>query len=325
MVSSSISPKVSVVMSVYNGERYLREAVDSILSQTFSDYEFIIIDDASTDGTPTILSSYDDPRIRLFRNHNNLGLARSLNRGLRAAQGEYVARMDADDISLPERLEQQVDFLDSHPLVGLISSWFEVINEASNPLNIAKLPTTNEVLQHRLLKGNVFCHGAAMFRMDCLRKVGPYRPEFIATQDFDLWLRIAEHYEVANLSESLYLWRENPTSVTNTNSEIQDAYASFAILLAQERRAVGKDLLGSHLEGCKHLDPNTIHTRENSRSWTSASHIYYVLARHYHHRRNLPLARSNLFESILNNPFNTLPYAFILSWLRRRVSRMFAT
>ena len=110
-----MAPKVSVVMSVYNGERYLREAVDSILGQTFGAFEFVIVDDASTDETPLILSGYTDPRIVFLRNDENLGLTRSLNVGLKMACGEYIARQDADDISLPNRLERQVGLLDEQP------------------------------------------------------------------------------------------------------------------------------------------------------------------------------------------------------------------
>ena len=126
-----MAPKVSVVMCVHNGERYLYEALESVLNQTFEDFEFIIVDDASADNTPAILKEYaaQDGRIRLMRNAHNLGLTRSLNKALRLAKGEYIARQDADDISLPQRLEKQVEFLNSNSRTAVVGSWTEVIDE----------------------------------------------------------------------------------------------------------------------------------------------------------------------------------------------------
>ena len=161
-------PKVSVVMSVYNGERHLREAVDSILNQTFGDLEFIIVDDGSRDRTWEILQSYDDSRIVLLRNEQNIGLTKSLNRGLAATRGEYVARMDADDVSLPQRLERQVGFLDQHPEIGLVGCAFLQINEGGQEFEIFHPPLKNEDIQERLRVENCFCHGVALFRHRCL-------------------------------------------------------------------------------------------------------------------------------------------------------------
>jgi len=112
-------PKVTVLMPVYNGEKYLNEAIDSILGQTFKDFKFLIINDGSTDGTADILKSYKDSRIKVTNNEKNIGLTKSLNKGLKMAKSEYIARMDADDISLPTRLQKQVEFMDSHPKVGV--------------------------------------------------------------------------------------------------------------------------------------------------------------------------------------------------------------
>src|SRR4051794_29608800 len=120
-------PKVTVLLAVYNGERYLREAIDSILGQTFQDFEFLIINDGSTDSTREIILSYHDPRIRLVDNEDNIGQTRSLNRGLALAAGQFVARQDADDISEPERLASQVAFLEIHPEVVLLGTWYRKI------------------------------------------------------------------------------------------------------------------------------------------------------------------------------------------------------
>ncbi len=122
-------PKVTVLLPVYNGARFLRQAIDSVLSQTWKDFELLVVNDGSTDGTAAILESYSDPRIRILSNVQNIGLTLSLNKGLQSARGEYIARIDADDIALPIRLEKQVSYLDQHPEVGLVATGVKVIDE----------------------------------------------------------------------------------------------------------------------------------------------------------------------------------------------------
>ena len=123
------NPKVAVLMSVYNGEKYLREAINSILSQTFNDFEFLIINDGSTDGTADILKSYTDSRIKIINNEKNIGLTKSLNKGLKIAKGEYIARQDADDISMPERLKEEVAFLEIHKDYAVVGTFVKILNE----------------------------------------------------------------------------------------------------------------------------------------------------------------------------------------------------
>ena len=153
-----VNPIVTVLMSVYNGERYLNEAIDSILAQTFTDFEFLIIDDASTDSTPKILHSYDDPRIRIVTNEENLGLTKSLNKGLALAQGEYIARMDADDISLPERLMMQLNFLIDNKTVPLVGSGAIMIDEDGKSIGKMNLPILAEDNYTHLQFINCFVH-----------------------------------------------------------------------------------------------------------------------------------------------------------------------
>ncbi len=236
-------PKITVLMSVYNGEKYLREATDSILNQTFRDFEFIIINDGSTDDTSEILENYDDPRIIVINNRKNIGLTKSLNKGLRMAKGEYIARQDADDISFPQRLEKEVNFLEKHKRVGLIGSSFQLISENGKSLTTHKVLTTNEEIKKGLREGNRFGHGSVMFRRECLDKVGFYREEFRSAQDYDLWLRISEKYNVANISEPLYKWRASFKAVSIAKKDEQDKYAEFARELARERREQWTDRL----------------------------------------------------------------------------------
>lgn len=198
--------KVSVVMSVYNGERYVREAVDSILNQTFEDFEFIIIDDGSTDGTLTILQSYDDIRLRLVC-QDNVGLGKSLNRGITLAQGQYIARIDHDDLSLPERFEKQVQFLDVHPDVGLLGTACRVIDELRGREWDAQVATSDQALRHALIKHNPFFHSSVMMRKSILEKVDGYDEAFPYIQDYELWIRIANCAKLANLAEVLTVHR----------------------------------------------------------------------------------------------------------------------
>lgn len=211
-------PRVSVLMSVYNGERYLREAIDSILGQTFTDFEFIVVDDASTDHSFEIASAYTDPRIVRVRNEVNLGLTASLNRGLELARGEYVARMDCDDISLPERLARQVAHLDANPDVGACSTWAFDIDEAGKVLGKRETPV-GEQLENFYWRESLI-HPAAMFRFS--PEAGPrYSPAVRYSQDYDLWLRIRARHRLSNLPEYLLLYRVRESGITLRNRERQ--------------------------------------------------------------------------------------------------------
>ena len=211
------TPRASVVMSVYNGEPYLRAAVDSILAQTYTDYEFIIIDDASTDATAAILDGFDDLRIVRSRNEENIGLTRSLNKGLVIARGEYIARMDADDISLPERLAKQVDFLDTHPEIGVLGTAVRVIDGSGNLSHIWRLPAKHALIKWRLCFSDSIAHPTVMMRREALEQVRGYDTGFMSAQDYDLWRRLSRVTHLANLQEALLLLRRHETCVTHAH------------------------------------------------------------------------------------------------------------
>jgi len=202
-------PRITVLMSVYNGEKYLRKAVDSILSQTFKDFEFLIINDGSTDRTVEILHSYDNPRIRIINNEENVGLTKSLNKGLKLAKGKYIARMDADDISMPERFERQVEFLEKNPDIGVLGVNCPVINDHGRVTFILERPTSHTDIVKELLSENQFVHSSLMLRMDVLSSAGGYNEDFRLAQDYELILRLSKTTQVANLPEPLHMWRNN--------------------------------------------------------------------------------------------------------------------
>ena len=198
------TPQVTVLMPVFNAERYLHEAVDSILSQTFTDFEFLIIDDGSTDGSAALIDSYSDPRIRFVRNLCNLGLTATLNIGLDAARGEYIARMDADDISLPERLAAQVAFLDTHPNIGMVGVWAEAFGDAGFKI---PHPADTETIRAKLLFDSAFVHPAVLMRRASFAAHGLRYPPLGHFEDYALWQEAARLFPLANISEYLFRYR----------------------------------------------------------------------------------------------------------------------
>ncbi len=208
-------PLVSAVLAVYNGEDYLKQSIDSILAQTFTDFELIIIDDGSTDSTAGIIEGYADRRIRAL-NQPNQGLAAALNKGIKLAGGKYIARQDHDDMAYPERFAKQVDFLEQHERCGLIGAWAEIWQEDRPSQRAHTHPTENEVLKFDLIFNNPFVHSSVMLRKSALDKVGLYStdPDRQPPEDYELWSRIAREYDVANLPEILEIYREVPGSIS---------------------------------------------------------------------------------------------------------------
>jgi glycosyltransferase involved in cell wall biosynthesis len=204
-------PKITVLMPVYNCELYIKEAVESILNQTFDDFEFLIIDDASTDKTISIIKTYTDTRIKLIEKPANTGYTNSLNYGLIIARGEYIARMDGDDISLSERFAKQVAFLDANPDVVLCGSNFSIIGTEK----VINLPKENEDIKVALLKGNCIVHPSVMMRNQSLQKFAIlYDSNKEPAEDYDLWVRLLETGKLFNLQEELLKYRVHNTQVS---------------------------------------------------------------------------------------------------------------
>jgi len=215
--------RVSVVMSVYNGAATLRDAVGSVLAQTFQDFEFIVVDDGSADGTAGILASCRDPRLRVIR-QENAGLTVSLNRGTREARGDLIARMDADDVSLPGRLGAQVRVFDRDADAVLVGTDAERIEESGRVIGHLR----HQVQDHRIRKvlpvGNQFVHGSVMFRRDAFEKAGRYDERIRYSQDFNLWWRMANEGLVGNVPETAYRLRESKGRISARHSGEQDRY-----------------------------------------------------------------------------------------------------
>lgn len=237
-----MNPTVSVLMSVYNAMPYLPQAIESILGQTVSQFEFIIVNDASTDESRDVILSYNDPRIRLLDNSENLGLTRSLNRGFQLVQGEFIARQDADDVSLPQRLEKQIGFLRENTDVALLGTSYQVINETGQILFTSHPPASDTEIRWTSLFHNAFCHTSVVFRKYVITEgEKPYNEEIRYAQDYELWSRILKKAHAANLGEPLVQNRTHPANISTQKSEDQKGLA-FEISLANLRGLLGENL-----------------------------------------------------------------------------------
>jgi hypothetical protein len=234
------APTASVVMSVFNGGRFVAESIESILNQTFRDFEFIIIDDGSTDGTADILVRYQKADARLvLHHHSNQGQVPSLNIGCGLARGRYIARIDADDIALPERLERQVNYLERHPQVALLGSSITNIDADGMTLSTWALPAGDKEIKEWLfgLHDLPFCHVTLVFRTEVFHAINGYRTAFAPAEDYDMWLRIAERWQVANLPEPLVKVRRRAHSLSFTSARQQVISRLVALAVSEQRRA----------------------------------------------------------------------------------------
>lgn len=234
------SPRVSVAMPVYNGEKYLAEAIDSILAQSFTDFEFLIISDGSTDRTVDILEQYAarDDRIH-FLHRENRGIPKTLNELLKLAKGELVARMDADDIAFPERFSKQVRYLDETPDCVVVGSSAIIIDPNGRELQCRNAPPSHEEITEGFLNGicTIF-HPAAMFRRAPILELGGYREDTRHAEDLDLFLRLAETKRLANLPDPLLKYREHLGKIGETQQRDQTEIARRYLIEAHQRRGL---------------------------------------------------------------------------------------
>jgi len=240
------APTVSVLMSVYNGTCFLRESIESILAQSFEDFEFVIVDDGSTDRSWDVLSAYaeEDPRILLTRNNENIGLTRSLNKALALACGEYIARQDADDVSLPNRLEKQVFFLDKNPDFVLVSGEIEFVDAESRVTGRSWRACDPLLVQWFLLFGNyVGGHSQVMYRRELVLAEGGYDEEYRYSQDYELWTRLIERGDFCILPDVLLRYRTTGEAIGSRHKQEQRE-----LVLKVVSRNI-RSVIGGHVEG----------------------------------------------------------------------------
>lgn len=221
---------VSVIMSAYNAEKYLKDAIDSILNQTYHNFEFIIINDGSKDKTLSIIESYTDERIKVI-SHNNIGLTKSLNVGLKNAKGKYIARIDADDISTPNRISLQVNYLEEQPEIALLGSNYCMYDKKNKSIEYVAIPTSNNKLKKFLaIRGTPFRHSSVMFRREIANELGGYNEKFRHAQDYEFWIRFAEKHPVSSIPVYLCISRRNVEgSIVSTRSLFKTAKLTFQL------------------------------------------------------------------------------------------------
>jgi glycosyltransferase involved in cell wall biosynthesis len=302
-------PRVSVLMSVYNGERYLNRAVQSILAQTFEDFEFIIVDDGSTDRSQKLLRQFSsrDARIRLV-SLPHAGITQALNHGLAIATGEFVARMDADDIANPERFARQVEFLDAHPEIALVGCGYALIDEKDRILDTEVPAVDDYTIQDRHLRGlTTICHPCAMARSKSLASIGGYDESYPVAQDLDLYLRLGEIGKLANLPEILMKYRYHPNSTSDTRQELQLDCMRNATERAWKRRGItGK------FELPRHWRPGND---------TESMYVFSMTVGHRAHcagQRHTAIVYS--LKALFRRPFRMLPWRMLFCAVFKRIT-----
>jgi GT2 family glycosyltransferase len=243
---STPTPAISVLMPVYNAGHFLAPAVESVLAQTFSDFELIAIDDGSSDDSGKVLAAFAarDTRIRVF-DQENRGIVATLNRALELARAPLVARMDADDLSRRDRFAKQVAYLREHPEIAVLSGAMDLIDASGAYLRTDMFPTEPDEVRNELQRRNCVAHPAVMARTEVLRAAGRYRNTALYAEDYDLWLRISEHNQIANLSDVLLSYRVHPVQATTRNLIAVELAALVARGAARLRRSGEPDPLAA--------------------------------------------------------------------------------
>jgi len=274
---NSKTPLVTVLIPVYNGAKFLGEAIESILNQTLEDFELLIIDDGSTDNCVDIIRGYHDSRIRLVENDKNLGQAETMNRGLHLAKGKYIARMDQDDVSLSSRLRKQVAYMENNLQVGVCGTWIKYIGYKDDVLN---LETKNHLIKLRLLTNQSLAHPTVMIRRSVLDDYNlKYDGRYSPAEDYDLWVRMSDYCSFANLPEPLVRYRLHE----NQGSEIGMKQQSDS---ANQVRSRLIESMGLHLQHGDLLIHNTVFCEEDPCSLTISEVFSYLMRLHYANQQN---------------------------------------
>lgn len=223
-------PDITIIMSVYNTERYIKAAIESILNQTFTNFELLVIDDGSADDSIKITHSFKDPRIRIVHQTNH-GLVYSFNKGLKLARAELIARMDSDDICLPSRLDKEFAWITAEPRRGLVGTFFAYIDgDTTQPLDVTMTSPTKHIDIVRMMYFlNPYAHGSILMRRAAALEVGGYHAEYEPSEDYDLWRRITQQWQVGQIPEILYLWRFHPASISRRKSTISESSAARTV------------------------------------------------------------------------------------------------
>lgn len=323
----SQSPIVTVLMPVYNGERYLREAVESILSQRYKDLEFIIIDDGSEDQSAEIIKSYNDPHILFFQNGKNLGLVATLNKGIELAKGRYIARMDCDDISLPERLEKQVSFMDKNPEIAVCGTWIKIIGKEE----IWRYPTESKEIKCKLLFESAIAHPSVMIRTNVFLSDNiRYNINFEHAEDYGLWVNLSNKHHLANVDEVLLRYRLHDKKIGSiyNKEQVKTSDRIRKSLLTEMRITLTDDEFSLHSDVSRWIVRDSKDFMSNVQNWfmriEQANKISNIYDPYYLHKELVYRWLAIWYLSPLTNfkyifsPYTD--YKIALSFLRKKVS-----
>jgi glycosyltransferase involved in cell wall biosynthesis len=268
-------PKVSIVIPAYNAIAYLPAAMDSVLKQTFTDFEVLIVDDGSSDGTAQWASQISDPRIKLISQQNQ-GSSSARNTGITASQGEYIALLDADDFWTPTKLEKQVHYLDNHPTVGLVDTWTILVDQQGKSTGkvVISYAEGDEVWQQLVqFKPVCCCDSTPMIRRSCFETVGLFNPDLLFLEDLDLWIRLANHYSFGVVKEPLVFYRQHPHSKSTNCKETLEA---FRKIVEKAFQSVSIELLPLRNHGYGRLNLYL--------AWKAINNNDYEQAVHFNHQ-----------------------------------------
>ena len=303
------NPLVSVVLPVYNGSKFLRESIDSVLDQDFSDFELIIINDGSVDESLSIIRSYADKRLVIV-DQKNSGLAKSLNKGVALARGKYIVRQDQDDISLPDRIGLQVAYLDANPDCALVGTRAQIWVGSDKSNRFHDHPTSSAELSFDLIFNNPFVHSSVAFRKDEIINLGGYSedPKRQPPEDYELWSRISRNYLVANLPDRLVVYRESEGSMSRITSE--NPFTKKLVTISAENLAYAcgldqVDLVCRDFAALTHSDLTSLSSSPNLKKITTYIH-------NAAHNISEKFQDDSIVESA-NTRIKTLQYQFFLS------------
>jgi len=316
-MSSQSPPLVTILMPAYNAGPYIYKAIESILSQTFVNFEFLIINDGSRDDSLSVIHSFSDPRIKII-DQQNKGLIDCLNEGLKIATGKFIARMDADDICFPERLQVQLDFLTKHPDYVIVGSEAEVIDKDGNYLyDLGPIGYSHEEISAGVNNKCPFIHPSVMFRKDAVIAVGGYPKNALTFEDHLLWKELLTVGKACNLRQKLLLFRFNPESVT-----IDEKWRGRTFLEIRRRSIINGSVSDADAQTLK-----SIIAKQNFSSYKQASYYAMVGKKYLWTNINKPLARENFAKAISLYPKNMALYLFwLFSFLPSAwVTRLYAT
>ena len=315
-----MKPRVSVVISVFNGADNVRGAVEGILGQTYRQLELIVVDDGSTDATGDVLMNLKalDDRIHVLR-HDNQGLTKSLIAACQRAQGEFIARQDADDWSHPDRIKEQVALLDSDARIGFVSCATEYVGPEGEHLDVVVRPADAELATKELLekKQGPPAHGSVIFRASLYYAVGGYRRDFYYGQDSDLWLRMAEHAWVAYLPNVRYRHRKDPSSISGASRDLQKSFGRLAHACKAARQVEASE--GRWLEQARLLSNSIVSSRERSLDMGSSNpDISYMIGSQLARNRDARASRY-LRDVLRSKPWH------LRAWVRLIQSKLLAS